>query len=254
MLQITPAENSMLYSGPTNIINQINNEHHIPDEDLTTNEIDGYVVFLDVLGVKNKIKDGGINIILGQLLDLSKSVEEYISDSQQGDCFKFLSVSDCIILICERESGLNSFLKIISKIVWKALNSYELLLRGAITKGKLYVISKSDSAGYVQILGRAYMDAYELQENNAVYPRIIFSDGIKLNKDDKRCILDKDGMRFLNYIFCIANLDEIQINNVIEKLKVQYKKFQPGRSEKKIDLHIEERKKIAWAINYLKER
>lgn len=162
------------------------------------------VAFLDVLGFSNLVFSSN-----------TKSIEEYFeyiqadfkNQSVKHD-FKYLLISDSIVISCDNtELNFRSLVKILSRIQSKLL-SKQILIRGGISYGDLY-INKTKNI----VVGPALINAYNL-EKRAVYPRIIidrkfinyFEEGTEyfINKFSNWLIPDtinstSDGFLFINY-------------------------------------------------------
>lgn len=166
---------------------QESNEKSIIPE--TTKSYEGYVCFLDVLGSKEMIKNGETEKLIEELLKLSESVEALIKNSEwKRDQLTFYSISDCLIFACHDKKNLKAFLDLISNTMLFALSHEDIiLLRGAIAEGRFYLPRNKD--GHVLISGEAYIKAYQMEEKNTMFPRIILNDSMK-NNTNQQCFED----------------------------------------------------------------
>jgi hypothetical protein len=180
--------------------------------------------FIDLLGFKEAVdnnKSGEIVEILAILVDFRKMVTkevqrkvEQISDNRQMvSILPAISIfSDNIVLsIPVSLDGIPNIMRVlagyISKIAALAL-SKGFLIRGGIAKGMLY---HKDGI----VFGQALIDAYKLESEVAVYPRVLVSQNIYIGSGYKFFITkDFDGLDMLNY-FCYGS----NIVDMIEELK-----------------------------------
>ena len=179
---------------------------------------DRVVCFLDILGFADHIRgtirqDGSDdedhikNIadafeIVRDLLDIDKPKE------REGKEVTQFSDSIVISFPIDEESGVfNALLE----ILWVQINLVlrGMLCRGAVSKGKLIHTGK-------MLYGPAFIDAYRLESNAALYPRVILDDLIveigmsaharhNLEEHERQSIMsllcrDSDGMYYINYI------------------------------------------------------
>jgi hypothetical protein len=206
---------------------------------------DRVVCFLDILGFADHIKD--------TILQDGSDNKEYIKNI--ADAFEIIryligiddldelehkevtQFSDSIVISfpLREESGVfHTLLEIL--FVQINLVFFGMLCRGAISKGKLIHTDK-------MLFGPAFIDAYRLEKNAALYPRVILDKSIinigtlahskhHLKKHERESImsllsLDYDGMYYINYITgAQSGLDDpeygyphylLVLRNIIEK-------------------------------------
>jgi len=184
-----------------------------------------YVAYFDVLGYKEAFKKSedvsaklvksieSSILLMRVLLSIVNTPPDEPIDKNPEIEYKIFSDN---ILICYKETTdslsaipLVYFLRLIASIQRVFFEGFQLIVRGGITKGHLYLTK--DLVG-----GKALIDAVEL-ENTAIYPRIIVDDSIlnelnsfKMQNDlfkgfvDASCldllVKDIDDKTFLNYI------------------------------------------------------
>ncbi len=161
------------------------------------------IAFLDVLGIKHLIeknKDGTEHIAIDKIEQIRKIVQSSTDIVKESESIDYLQLSDSFVFVSGPETVI-SLLKLLSTIQTRILNESEFLLRGAITIGDAII---DDDIKY--IIGPAYIQAYQLQENDAIYPRII-ADNTVINeiKKCKKNMLDYlkqdlDKEYFIDYI------------------------------------------------------
>jgi hypothetical protein len=160
------------------------------------------VAFIDILGVKDKVKEEEDDA--AQVVTLMKQIrtyvetecntlikEERLNSLQIGDGFFIVSDTDCI----------NEIGKILSMVQWQVLIDSQMLLRGVLTAGKV-AVGEEDK----YFIGPAVIEALELEERNAIFPRIIYeSEKIEeyVDKNDvsfEYIIEDQDKIKYLDFI------------------------------------------------------
>lgn len=124
---------------------------------------DKYVVFLDILGFKNKVNDAEKNPETRQeLLDILDILRDTLCNSDEYG-MQFTHFSDCIIFSENRTiQGLLSILKSINMITLNLLN-YDFFVRGGLTVGGIH----HDSSF---VYGSAVNKAYEIESKKAIFP------------------------------------------------------------------------------------
>ena len=189
--------------------------NRIPFRDESGNEIfvDSYAVYLDALGTK--ARTGMMNDDqLRTHLEVLRHFKEFLHDVRWNDDSRqgFLQFSDNLIL----GSPINQkYVHGDLIFVISSASSYQfnlavrgLLLRGAITRGQLYMDKEV-------VIGPAINEASEI-EQFAVFPRIIVSqDCLHVIDSDREwsttsfpiwkdvLLVDEDGEAFINYITTI---------------------------------------------------
>jgi hypothetical protein len=204
------------------------------------------VVWFDVLGMRNKIrnyKDHDAEEIFATMGRFQNYVRNSCETLEKLDQVKYMQISDGFILVSEFDC-LNKICEILCQIQWKILVNDNMLLRGALTSGK---ISMTDDEPRL-IIGPAFIEAFSMESENAIFPRIIISHNLyKLAKLDF-IVEDSDHFYFLDFLeYVIKNEDynirqlthDLRVSKVIEFLKREYKN------------HIENDKKIAQKYGWL---
>ena len=183
-----------------------------------------YVAYFDVLGYKETLKkseNDAVKLIesIESSIDLMKKIVQAVNDAFGDLTEKLLEVEYKIfsdnVLVCNKGKkdplsalSLVYFLRLVATIQRVFFEGSQLIVRGGITKGPLYLTN--DFVG-----GKALIDAVEL-ESTAVYPRIVVDNCIlsDLNPKIQNVFLKKfietpcqdllvkstDDKFFLNYI------------------------------------------------------
>lgn len=212
------------------------------------------VAFIDILGVKDKVKEGGDDA--AQVVNIMMQIRTYVDTEcsslvkqerlhflQIGDGFFIVSDADCINEVC----------KILSLIQWQVLIYLQMLLRGVLTAGQ---VSEGENGEF--FIGPAIIEALELEGENAIFPRIIYENK-KIEKyinkesfDFNYIVEDEDKIKYLDFIeFNIDNeqLSKDDLENLLEKHEV--KKELKKRYEKYVNENKRVSQKYGWLISRL---
>ena len=201
-------------------------------------EFENYIVcYFDVLGTKQK----EITTALKDMWLVS-----HCTNKTYNSTSKIIkrSFSDNFLIASKIQDNQSSFDDIVNNIGYTyslSLLDLNIFIRGAIVRGGL--IFTSDV-----VLGDALINAYNLESNVAVFPRIVISDDLGVVGSESYAdyfIKDEDGVVFLN---CLKFIDQ-------KFLKIRYKTLldclvstsnELGRKNRK-----KEKAKVEWLIHYL---
>jgi len=189
---------------------------------------DNYVIaYLDFLGFKEKMKEESSYAslqILKFLLQGTKTVANKISYINGIYDFDIKIFSDNIVIAQKIEKSklknqINSMVNLIASIQFHALMHFGFFIRGGITTGELSIDSSV-------VWGTGLIDAYNIENNLANYPRIILSH--QCLKEYDSCLeeslnlygflkKDFDGLWFVDFIVHIYLYisPRIKIYNII---------------------------------------
>lgn len=182
-----------------------------------------YVAYFDVLGYKEAFKksddvsaklvksiEDSINLMKQIVSAVNAPYDDSIDEKPEIE-YRFFSDN---ILVCYKEAKhpysaffLASYLRLIATIQRIFFEGFQLIVRGGVTKGPLYLTR--DFVG-----GKALIDAVELEEN-AVYPRIVVDDCI-LNELNPEMQID-----FLKNIM-IAFSQDLLVKHIDDKFFLNY--------------------------------
>lgn len=175
------------------------------------------IAYLDVLGIKQLIEDnrkGNEHIAIDKIEEMRKIVNTSSNISDSIEEFNYLHVSDSFVFVCKPKSVI-SLIELLATIQTRIINECNLLLRGAITIGDTII---GDDGKF--IIGPAYIQAFQLQEDNANYPRIIADKSVvkqlkKSNESiDKYLQKDSDKEYFIDYIKVYMNSEELKKTDI----------------------------------------
>lgn len=174
---------------------------------------DCYFAFMDILGFKNLVRNSTCDEILSIYNEAKKQYDIVMRKDDKFEPLFNLSdmhiqiMSDtvCIYIYSDLPNALPSLIYICVFFQARMLRQYPpVLIRGGISKGPLY-------ANEDIIFGEALVDAYLLENNNAVVPRVILTKSLIDNctncdealKKSLNDILfrDYDGFYSLEYSF-----------------------------------------------------
>lgn len=151
-----------------------------------------YILYFDVLGYRNKIFSDEKGFLY--------AIKELFRRSTEKNWNAIIRTFSDNVMVCI-EDGYEGALKFLchyaSRIQELILREHGLLLRGAITKGNLYFDNQF-------VYGTGLVSAVELEEKDAVYPRIIIDK--KLDSENYiRCskhtvLADNDRYHYINFL------------------------------------------------------
>lgn len=141
-------------------------------EDISIKYTECYVAFLDVLGFKNMVYAKNGEEIISRYLSTIKSRLRNIE--HLFDDIDHIVISDSIVLSIKADEKQSKSCRQLRHLcmavqsIQAGLAEIDIWLRGAISKGPAYFNAQEG-----QVIGPAYTDAYLLEVNSAIYPRVI---------------------------------------------------------------------------------
>lgn len=163
------------------------------------------IAYFDILGGKNLICQDSDNTFLNHL---NMFFEDAICEAEMAQIFdkkdivvKFFSDNILLAIILNpndqnRINKLTKLLNIAGNIQTEVLG-YGYLMRGAIVEGAFYHDKKF-------VYGKALVEAVNIEETIAIYPRIIVQKQIQ-EVTSQYCYQDTDGEYYLNsFLYCSA--------------------------------------------------
>jgi len=194
------------------------------DNDIPSREYENKLIaWLDVLGMSKKILDSGesntgAEEILTNIGKLRNCVESSCLYMIKQNKLDYIQLNDGFIIVSELEY-IDELCEIICEIQWKILIDIKLLIRGAVTAGQIIV-----SSDLKIIIGPAFINALKMENEVAIFPRILFSEKIYqyIKKEDIEFPYikeDIDHLKYLDYLKYEYDLEDNYIN-FDNKLKV----------------------------------
>ena len=194
------------------------------------------IAYLDILGGKNIIHNDSNHEFLNLLNMIYKdAIEETHFIFRNEDIFTKIFSDNILFAIkseekdIQTEEKISTLLNLIANTILEALR-YGFLMRGAITLGDFF-------HNEIFVYGKALVDAVEIEEKVAIYPRVLATDEVQqiVPQDFHK---DPDGLNVFKYLdYAISPKDPYTIKqnllNLLKKCK-----------EKKVV------QKIRWAISY----
>ena len=168
---------------------------------------------MDILGFKGEVKKASSDeLLLDKLYNAIKHIRDERSANQNYasniNDFQFSFVSDSIIISAPSENdNCLYFAFVMAEYMIIELSYYGLMVRGGISVGDM--IHEDDIA-----FGPALNDAVNLEQNIAIYPRVIFSDET-FNKIDNM-LKDKDAYSYPYDIIDFKKLIKTYKNEINE--------------------------------------
>lgn len=215
------------------------------------------IAFLDVLGIKQLISDntgGQEHVAIDKIEEMRKIVKTSLTVLEDREEFYFLHISDSFVFLC-RPSDIIILVELLSTIQTRIIHECNLLLRGAVTVGD--AIIREDGKF---IIGPAYIKAFQLQEKDAVYPRIIVDESVvkaieKANKSIHNYLKeDSDKEYFVDYLKVYMANEKMNPVDMCIRLKrdsmFDYLKEHYQDYYKKEDHNVAQ--KYGWTMEYCK--
>ena len=215
------------------------------------------IAFLDVLGIKQLILDhtgGREQRAIDKIEEMRKIVETSVKVLADRDDFYLLHISDSFVFLC-KPTDILVLISLLATIQTRIIHECNFLLRGAVTIGD--AIIREDGRF---IIGPAYIQAYQLQENDAIYPRIIVgASAVKAIEKAQKSIKDylkqdSDGEFFVDYIKVYMAREGFKADDMRIRLKREctcdYLNKRHQEHCAKEDHHIAQ--KFGWTIEYFK--
>lgn len=157
------------------------------------------VAFIDVLGMTDLVQEKKYDAekILTTMGEIHKYVVTECEKLASTYKIEYLQIGDGFVIV----TGLrliNRICEILSTVQWRTLVYSQMLVRGALTAGEVIVDGSS-------FIGPAIIQAYKLERENAIYPRIIYMNEIE-NYVPKKSVKfnyiaeDQDKIKYLDFI------------------------------------------------------
>jgi hypothetical protein len=175
---------------------------------------DRLVAWIDILGMRSKIRNYNkydaeeILAVMGRFQNYARNSCEYL-----GDLVKFIQISDGIIIVSEFDY-LKDICEILCQIQWKILINDNMILRGALTSGK---ISITDDPPL--IVGPAFVEAFAMESENAIFPRIIISNELYQSAKVDFISEDSDHLYFLDFLEYVVKTENLNIKQLTHNLR-----------------------------------
>lgn len=205
-----------------------------PQRTISENKEKTYIIaFLDMLGIKKEVKSENSNIIqkMNAVYEVIQKTIKNFNDKTKNKAYSKIKTkifSDNIAFVLEtkdsypdRMLNLQILVAVLIQIQKVILINFEILIRGAICFGELYFDETF-------LCGKALVNAYNLESNIAIYPRILLDKSLAKeyisfeNENPDYLDLfnlcqDSDGSFFLNFLNA-ATIDDIKkLKCVIER-------------------------------------
>jgi hypothetical protein len=177
------------------------------------------VAWIDTLAMRNKMRESeDAEEIFTIMSRLQNHVENACEELVASERLNYLQISDGFIIVADLDC-INEVCEILCQIQWQVLFYSQMLLRGALTAGK---VSMSEDSKL--IIGPAFIEAFAMESENAIFPRILFANEIKdyIKKDSIAFpYLKEDSDHFVYLDFLKYMIDKEQIKTKDLKHLVQ---------------------------------
>lgn len=128
------------------------------------------VASLDMLGTSSLFKNGKEEK-MEEFIDTMEGFYNEISENM--GTYKAKTFSDNVLLSTDdlSESNVMTFMTSVASLQFNTVCNMHVLIRGGMSMGQLYIKDPSDGNDFV--IGKALVNAYELESKTAVYPRVV---------------------------------------------------------------------------------
>lgn len=208
------------------------------------------VAWIDILGMRNKMRTEenaeDVFICMEKMQDF---VDEACSSLAKEGRLSFLQISDGFVIIADIEV-INEFCSILCAIQWRVLVHLRMLVRGAMTAGK---VSISDDSRL--IVGPGFIEAFALEAENAIYPRILFSNDVvkhmkAANLTFNHLKQDSDAFLYLDFMQHMIDTKKIIKKNLIHLMETEgVIRFLTDEYNAYIDKNKKLAQKYGWMIS-----
>ena len=209
------------------------------------------VGWIDTLGIRAKIKNEK-EYDAEAIINIMSELASYVSAACDKYCAKdemnYLQIADGFMIVSDLKNA-NQLCSILAEIQWKILIKLKMLARGAVTAGNVSVTNEGSL-----IIGPAYVDAYAMESENAIYARIILSDDfIEETKDF--CTFeylkeDTDKVMYIDYIHYIMATQIIDAKRM-SKLFIEQGVSASLKEDFKQNDKLSIRQKYGWTLDLL---
>lgn len=215
-----------------------------------------YIAYIDFLGIKNLINSNDSDLYLNYLNmlynDALNGIQHLYQEINQINIETRIFSDNIVIAIPKEENSLSptdaikrTLIIEIAAYIQMLAFKYSLLTRGSIVIGNFFIDEKF-------VYGKALTKAYQLENDIAIYPRIIMDERDAADLRQSNYIqqyLNKDyeGIYYLNSFECYFEITKIYKEDEIKHIRqILWSKFKDGNSEKI-------NQKLNWLINQFNE-
>jgi len=192
-----------------------------------------FCAYLDILGFSEKIINNDLDYFNKYLSVLEEELR-YIKKRQKLSAFKLKIFTDNFVFGHPwydkyGEVELANIFKVLAHIQF-TFSLSDIFFRGAVSMSELYMDENI-------VLGPAIIEAYKLETEKAVYPRIILSDKVievvkghtryysepKDSPQNREYLIDIDGHYFINYLYVLVD-GNLRRDKEVEQSLLKHKK------------------------------
>ena len=142
----------------------------MPEDVDRKQSINHVVAFIDILGSSQILKSDDEKAIKDYLRGIDGLYIQSLNNVSDG----VRMFSDNILIYSDgaTEDDVYSVVSSVANIQWSVMKEFNLFIRGGVVIGRLDKIPEKDSD---YIIGKAIVEAYELESSVAIYPRVVVS-------------------------------------------------------------------------------
>jgi hypothetical protein len=162
--------------------------------------------------------NSGAEDIITSLGKLGNCVKNSCDPLIIKDKLEYAQLNDGFVIVCDFDY-INELCKILCEIQWKVLIEIKLPIRGALTAGQVIIQPEPKV-----IIGPAFIKALVMEGENAIFPRVLFSEEIYqyIKKEEINfpyLTEDADHLKYIDYLKYEFDLED-NFRNFDNKLKV----------------------------------
>lgn len=174
--------------------------HHnliIMSEDVNGKQSFNHVVaFIDILGSSQILKSDDEKAISDYLLGIDGLYLSSLNNVSDG----IKMFSDNILIYSESatEEDVQSVISSVAHIQWSVMKEFNLFIRGGVVIGRL---DKIPEEGSDYIVGKAIVEAHEIESTVAIYPRVVVSKDVAALCSEPDSLIKTDwDQPFIDYL------------------------------------------------------
>ena len=167
----------------------------MPESTDSKQTFDHVVAFIDILGSSQILKSDDEKAISDYLEGIEGM---YLHSRDVTEEVKMFSDNILIFSQGSTEEDVQSVISSVAQIQWAVMKDFNLFIRGGVVIGRLDKIPE-ESTDY--IIGRAIVEAHELESTKAVYPRVLVDSEIaRICSGPNSMIKDDWDCPFIDYL------------------------------------------------------
>jgi hypothetical protein len=203
------------------------------------------VAFLDVLGTSHlmqTVQADNAARIYGQINGMAETFQDGFNalNKVYQESMSMIISDSFVIAVPYDPDALKALVSFLADFQYKCLTSFSQLLRGAISVGEIVGDTPSN-----MIIGPAFIEAHVIEEQIAIFPRIVVDREIindnNLYSTMLPIVSDKDGFQYIDFV------ESREMDMAVRITQSEYNKAIEDRKQK----HIQ---KWNWLLTFLDQK